>query len=434
MVILYLILGIAIGFALCWFYLKSKPVATDGSAELQTQIAVQAERVQALERDKAELSAKLQTAALQAQTLTADLARTQTMLRSEEESYEKLQRDSDEMREQLRREFENLANRILEEKTDKFTKLNQSNLTDILNPLQIKLREFEQKVDQVYRTEAAERNSLRGEIKNLVDLNQQISKEASNLARALKGDTKKQGNWGELILEKVLEFSGLRKDIEYKMQVSISDADGRRLQPDAIVYLPDSKHIVVDAKVSLVAYERYIASVTDEERDICLADHISSVKSHIKNLSDKNYSSLSDLDAPDFTLLFMPIESSFGLAIQADNELFNYAWERKIVIVSPSTLLATLRTIASIWKQERQTKNAIEIADRAGKMYDKFVGFMEDLVAVGKKMDEAKKGYEGAMNKLTSGTGNLVRQSEQLKELGAKATKQIQPSLLDRSE
>ncbi len=309
----------------------------------------------------------------------------------------------------------------------------QQAIQELVTPLQTKIRDFEQKVDEVYRTEAAERNSLRGEIKSLVELNHQISKEASNLANALKGDTKKQGNWGELILEKVLEFSGLRKDHEYKLQVSQQDDDGKRLQPDAIIYLPENKHIIIDAKVSLVAYDRYVSAQTDEERSIALLDHITSVKNHIKMLSEKNYPSLPELDAPDFTLLFMPIESSFGVAVQADNELFGYAWDRKIVIVSPSTLLATLRTISSIWKQERQTKNALEIADRAGKMYDKFVGFVDDMISVGKRMDDAKTAYGGAMNKLSTGTGNLVRQSEQLKEMGAKATKQLPTAILDRA-
>ncbi len=310
---------------------------------------------------------------------------------------------------------------------------NRGSFLDLVTPFQTRLLDFEKKVDEVYRTEASERNTLRGEIITLVKLNEQISKEASNLTMALKGDTKKQGNWGELILEKVLEFSGLRKGDEYKLQVSQQDGDGRRQQPDAIIYLPENKHIIVDAKVSLVAYDRYVSAQTDEERNAALLEHITSVKNHIKSLSDKNYPSLPGLDAPDFTLLFMPIESSFGHAVQADNELFAYAWDRKIVIVSPSTLLATLRTISSIWKQERQTKNALDIADRAGKMYDKFVGFVDDMINVGKKMDDAKTSYGGAMNKLSSGSGNLVRQSEQLKEMGAKATKQLPGTLLDRA-
>lgn len=434
MTIVFLIIGIALGGLVCWLYLKSKPhPAEKERSELTRQIAVLSERSETLEREKTQLGQQLDAGRLQAQTLTADIARSQALLKAEQENYEKLQRDSDEMREQLRREFENLANKILEDKTEKFTKLNQTNLNDILTPLKTKLAEFEQKVDSTYRSEAAERNSLRGEIKNLVELNQQLSKEATNLSRALKGDAKQQGNWGELILEKVLEYSGLRKGEEYKTQESFASENGRQ-RPDVIVYLPDNKHLIIDSKVSLTAYDRCISAETDEERATALADHISSVRSHIKGLAEKSYQNINGLNQPDFVLLFMPIESSFGLAVQADNDLFSFAWEKKIVIVSPSTLLATLRTISSIWKQERQTRNALDIADRAGKMYDKFVGFMDDLVSVGKKMDDAKKGYEGAMNKLTTGSGNLVRQSEQLKEMGAKATKALPGPLLERAE
>jgi len=312
-------------------------------------------------------------------------------------------------------------------------KENRGSFLDLVTPFQTRLHEFEKKVDEVYRTEASERNSLRGEIKNLVELNQQISKEASNLASALKRDTKKQGNWGELILEKVLEFSGLRKGMEYKLQEGVKNNDGQSRFPDAIVYLPENKHIIIDSKVSLIAFERYCSAESEEQRSEALLQHIGSVKKHIKDLCETDYPSLPAMDSPEFTLLFMPIESSFGLAIQADNELFEFAWNRKVVIVSPSTLLATLRTIASIWKQERQTKNALDIADRAGKMYDKFVGFVDDMISVGKKMDDAKSAYGGAMNKLSSGSGNLVRQSEQLKDMGAKATKQLPAQLLDRA-
>ncbi len=371
----------------------------------------------------------------------------EAQLKAEHSNFERLK----EARDEFANQFEAISKRVLTTNSDSFLTLAQQSLgkyqeaakgdlaqrhqaiQELVTPLQTKIRDFEQKVDEVYRTEAAERNSLRGEIKNLVELNQQISKEASNLANALKGDTKKQGNWGELILEKVLEFSGLRKGEEYKLQDNFRDEQGERKIPDAIIYLPDKKHIIIDAKVSLIAYERYVSAPTDEERSTALADHITSVKSHIKALSDKNYPALPGLDAPDFTLLFMPIESSFGLAVQADNELFSFAWDKKIVIVSPSTLLATLRTISSIWKQERQTKNALEIADRAGKMYDKFVGFVDDMISVGKRMDDAKTSYSGAMNKLSTGTGNLVRQSEQLKEMGAKATKQLPTAILDRA-
>ncbi len=415
--------------------------------EDRARLNEKAEQIPTLQRTIEARERTLESAERQINDLNAENARLMAELDADRRNFEKLK----DARDELANQFEAISKKVLTTNSDSFLTLAQQSLgkyqeaakgdlaqrqqaiQELVTPLQIKIRDFEQKVDEVYRTEAAERNSLRGEIKNLVELNQQISKEASNLAMALKGDTKKQGNWGELILEKVLEFSGLRKGEEYKLQVSQQDDDGRRQQPDAIIYLPDKKHIIIDAKVSLVAYDRYVAAQTDEERSSALLDHVASVKNHIKLLSDKNYPALPDLDTPDFTLLFMPIESSFGLAVQADSELFGYAWDRKIVIVSPSTLLATLRTISSIWKQERQTKNAIDIADRAGKMYDKFVGFVEDMLTIEKKMDDAKTAYSGAMNKLSSGTGNLVRQSEQLKEMGAKATKQLPATLLDRS-
>jgi DNA recombination protein RmuC len=458
--ILYSLLGFLLGLVLCFVILQRKirilesalagerNIREESAQELQTvrekiaglesenkRIAIVdeerrklTEAVRLLEGDRGRLGAianevenlrQIRDAAdKQIQRLNSENAELREQKKAMEVWYEKAKSDFTGM-------FATLSQNALKE--------NRGSFLDLVTPFQTRLHEFEKKVDEVYRTEASERNSLRGEIKNLVELNQQISKEASSLANALKGDTKKQGNWGELILEKVLEFSGLRKGEEYKLQVSHQDDDGKRLQPDAIIYLPENKHIIVDAKVSLVAYDRYVSAQSDEDRSAALLDHIASVKKHIRELSEKNYPSLPGIDTPDFTLLFMPIESSFGHAVQADNELFAYAWDRKIVIVSPSTLLATLRTISSIWKQERQTKNALEIADRAGKMYDKFVGFVEDMISVGKKMDDAKTSYGGAMNKLSSGAGNLVRQSEQLKEMGAKATKQLPGILLDRA-
>ncbi|MBI3502258.1 MAG: DNA recombination protein RmuC [Bacteroidetes bacterium] len=365
--------------------------------------------------------------------LTRELATQTTINKSLEEKLKSQKVEVENLKKSFSSEFENLANKILEEKSKKFAEQNKTNLENILNPLKENITKFEKKVDETYRTEANERNSLKGEIKMLMTLNKQISEEANNLAKALKGDAKKQGNWGEIILEKVLERSGLQKGIEYEMQVSMNTEDGKHLQPDVIVKLPDNKHIVIDSKVSLTAYESFCNVTVDEEREKYLQSHITSVKTHIKGLSEKNYHSLNGINSPDFVLLFMPIESSFSLAVQADNELFNYAWERKIVIVSPSTLLATLRTISSIWKQERQTHNALEIARQSGELYDKFVGFLGDLVEVGKKMDATKKTYEDAMNKFSSGRGNLIKRAETIKELGAKTTKDIPPSLIERA-
>ena len=331
-------------------------------------------------------------------------------------------------------EFENLSSKILEEKSLKFVEQNRTNLDVILTPLREKIKDFEQKVEQSYKIESAERHTLKGEIKNLIELNKQISDEANNLARALKGDTKKQGNWGEVILERILERSGLVKGSEYEVQYNTTNEEGRRIQPDIIINLPDNKHIVIDSKVSLVAYDAMVNASTDEDREKYLRDHILSVRSHIKGLSEKNYQTSIGINTPDFVLLFMPIESSFGLAVQADNELFTFAWDRKIVIVSPSTLLATMKTISSIWKQERQTRNAIEIARQGGALYDKFKNFVDDLIEVGTKMNGAKKSYEDAMNKLSSGSGNLVKRVEDLKKLGAKSTKDLPPSILEKAQ
>lgn len=365
--------------------------------------------------------------------LTRDLATQTAINKGLEEKLNKQMAELNNLQKTFTSEFENLANKILDEKSRKFTEQNKANLDAILNPLKENITKFEKKVDETYKSEASERNSLKGEIKALVTLNKQISEEANNLAKALKGDTKKQGNWGEIILEKVLERSGLQKGAEYEMQVSITGDDSKRVQPDAVIYLPDKKHIIIDAKVSLVAYESFVNAQNEEDREKNLQLHVLSVKNHIKGLSEKNYQSLGALNTPDFVLLFMPIESSFSLAVQADNELFNYAWERKIVIVSPSTLLATLRTIASIWKQERQTRNALEIAKQSGDLYDKFVGFVDELIAVGKKMNDAKVSYDEAMKKLSSGKGNLVRRAETIKELGAKTTKDLPSALIERA-
>ncbi|MBI4929465.1 MAG: DNA recombination protein RmuC [Bacteroidetes bacterium] len=401
MEIVLLIIGLAIGTLIGWLLAKFNQAPNSSN-----------DKVVDLTRELA--------------TQTANNKGLEEKLNSQKEEFSALQKT-------FTNEFENLANKIFEDKSKKFTEQNKTNLENILNPLKENITKFEKKVDDTYKAEASERNSLKGEIKSLVTLNKQISEEANNLAKALKGDSKKQGNWGEIILEKVLERSGLQKGVEYEMQVSLTADDGKRVQPDVIIHLPDKKHIVVDSKVSLVAYELFVNAQTDEEREKNLQAHITSVKNHIKGLSEKNYQALGQLNTPDFVLLFMPIESSFSLAVQADNEIFNFAWERKIVIVSPSTLLATMRTIASLWKQERQTRNAIEIARQSGELYDKFVGFLGDLIEVGKKMDATKKTYEEAMNKFSGGRGNLIRRAETIKELGAKTTKDIPQSLLERA-
>ncbi|MBK7850813.1 MAG: DNA recombination protein RmuC [Bacteroidetes bacterium] len=439
MQIVFLITGIVIGAILMWFYSKNKGHAEQEALNL---------RINELDKERSVLADRVEQTLLQTENarkqnekerqeyvqLNALLAQQETTNKNLQEKLMLQKEELESLQQRFTKEFENLANKILDEKSQKFTEQNKTQLDIILNPLKDKIRDFEQKVDNAYKAESAERNSLKGEIKSLVELNKQISEEANNLVKALKGDTKKQGNWGELILEKILERSGLIKDEEYKMQVSAQNEIGNRIQPDAVIYLPDSKHIIVDSKVSLVAYEAMVNAPDEEIREQSLREHVLSVRSHIKGLSEKSYQSSADFTSPDFVLLFMPIESSFGMAVQADNELFNFAWDRKIVIVSPSTLLATLRTISSIWKQERQTRNAMEIARQGGALYDKFKNFVDDLIEVGKKMDGAKTSYSEAMNKLSTGNGNIVKRIEDLRKLGAKATKELPPSLVERAE
>lgn len=335
------------------------------------------------------------------------------------------------LQQKFKMEFEHIANQILEEKTSKFTANNKANMDLILSPLKENIKAFEEKVDRVYKAESDERNILKGVISQLMDQSKQIQEDANNLTKALKGDNKKQGNWGEVILERVLERSGLVKDQEYRIQSSFSTATGNRVQPDVIIDLPEDKHIVVDSKVSLIAYEKYVTAETEEEREIFVKQHLLSLKNHIQDLSSKNYQALYQINSPDFVLLFIPIESSFGIAVQKDAELFSYAWERKVVIVSPSTLLATLRTISSIWKQERQNRNVLEIARLSGSMYDKFVGFVTDMESIGRNIRQSQDAYDKAIGKLSTGTGNLANTADKIKKLGAKTTKQIDRKFLD---
>jgi DNA recombination protein RmuC len=345
--------------------------------------------------------------------------------KSQQEKIQEQKIEVDQIRKDFQLEFQNIANKLLDEKSQKFIETNRTNLDILLNPLKENIKAFEEKVEKVYNMEAAERNTLKGVITQLMDLNKLISNEAQNLTKALKGDNKKQGNWGEVILEKVLERSGLVKDREYRLQASIVGLDGLRLQPDAIIDLPDDKHLVIDSKVSLVAYERLVNAETEEERKLYSKQHVESIRSHVNGLSAKNYHDLYQINSPDFVLLFVPIESSFSFAVQIDAELFSDAWDKRVVIVSPSTLLATLRTIASIWKQERQNRNVLEIARLSGVMYDKFVGFVGDMEGIGKNIKQSQNAYDSAFNKLVDGNGNLTKTAEKIKSLGAKANKQI---------
>lgn len=327
--------------------------------------------------------------------------------------------------------FENLAQKIFEEKSRRFTEQNQTGLDGLLRPLREQLKDFHDKVDKAYATESGERAVLKEHLARLERLNQQISDDAVNLTRALKGDRKLQGNWGELILEKVLEESGLRRGHEYETQVSTSNEDGQRLIPDVIIRLPENRDIVIDSKVSLVAYERYCSSDDAAERERALRDHVQSLRQHIRGLSDKGYTHLAGVRTLDFVFLFMPVEAAFLLAVEADAELFSEAFSRRIVIVSPTTLLATLRTVASIWQFEKQNRNTEEIVAAAGLLHDKFVGFIDNMKRIGHALNQGQAAYEDAFKQLSEGRGNMIVSVAKLQKLGARTRKQLPADLLE---
>ncbi len=351
-----------------------------------------------------------------------------------EEKLQENKAEVEKLQEKFSKEFEILASKILEEKSVKFTEQNKENLKNILSPLQEKIQTFERKVEDTHKESIDYHAALRQQILGLKDLNLQMSKDTINLTKALKGDSKMQGNWGELVLERVLEKSGLEKDREYFVQQSFTNAEGKRILPDVVINLPDGKKMVIDSKVSLTAYEQFVNSDDDYEKSQFLKEHVNSLKRHIEQLSEKRYEDIYKIESPDFVLLFIPIEPAFAVALNTDNQLYNKAFERNIVIVTPTTLLATLRTIDSMWNNEKQQRNAIEIARQAGALYDKFEGFIADLTNVGKKMDEAKAEYRGAMNKLFEGKGNLIVSVEKLKKMGAKSKKSLPQNIIERAE
>ena len=334
-------------------------------------------------------------------------------------------------REELTHQFKNLANDILEEKSKRFSEQNQQSLGQLLDPLKTKLQEFQGKVEQVYVQEGKDRSALAEQVRQLMELNKTVSQEANNLTKALKGSNKTQGNWGELVLERVLESSGLRKGEEYDVQESHTLEDGRRLQPDVVVHLPDDRHLVIDAKATLVAYEDYANAEDDKHRDAALKRHLDAVRSHIKGLSDKNYQDLYGLKSLDFVLMFVPIEPAFMLAVTHDRELYMDAWNKNVLLVSPSTLLFVVRTVANLWRQEAQTRNAQDIAKRGAELYDKLAGFVEDMESLGTRLNQAQKDYDGALNKLSTGRGNLIRQAEMLKKLGVKPSKTLPAPMVE---
>ncbi|MFO7761295.1 MAG: DNA recombination protein RmuC [Thermodesulfobacteriota bacterium] len=334
-------------------------------------------------------------------------------------------RDFEDQEKRMAKEFENLAGRILEEKGERFARQNRESLDEILKPVQEQLGEFRKRLDHIHSEDTRDRSSLREQLKNLSELNQQMNREACNLTRALKGDNRVQGVWGEMILEKVLEQSGLRKGKEYEVQGGFYDSENRLLKPDVIIHLPEDKDVVVDSKVSLVAYNKYTSLQDSRERQAALREHVQAVRSHIKGLGSKDYSGLKGLRSLDFVLMFMPIDAAFMAAFQEEERLFNEAFEKKIVIVTPTTLLATLRTIENIWRYERQNENSRNIAERAGRLYDKFCLFLEDIEKIGKQLNTVHSTYDSALNRLSRGRGNLIQQAETFRELGVRVKKEL---------
>jgi len=442
------LLGLLTGFILTYIFINQKVKSRKAEfekliekrstatltekMELEKQLGIITERVSSLQKEKDEVAGKWETvqkekaeAELKIATLKSDYSHLQERLDNERKEVGKLQ-------EKFKTEFQNMANAILKQNTREFNETSHKNLSDLLNPLKEKITDFEKKVEETYQKGKIDQTVLKEELKRLQEMNMKLGEEAGNLTKALKSDPKKQGNWGEVVLERILERSGLNKNEEYFLQYTAKGEDGNILRPDVLIKLPEEKHLIIDSKVSLTAFQQYIAAEEeDKQKEQFLKQHLLSIRNHVKELSEKNYHNLKELNTPDFVLMFMPVEPAFGAAVQADPDLFNFAWEKRIVIVSPTTLLATLRTVASIWSHEKQTRNALEIAQQGGKLYDKFEGFLKDLEKIGDNLDKAQASYTEAHKKLASGRGNLLNQVEKLKNMGAKATKQIDRKYLE---
>ena len=411
------------------------------SSKLNSENAFLEEKIKSISQQMVQYENQIQNIVLERDALRNEKEAITIQLTKKEADFDHLlernkeQKDEvEKLQDKFTKEFENLANKILDEKSNKFTEQNKENMKNILLPLQDKIQLFEKKVEDTHKESIDYHAALRQQILGLSEMNAQMSKETLNLTKALKGDSKMQGNWGELVLERVLEKSGLEKDREYYVQQSHTTTDGSRVFPDVVINLPDGKKMIVDSKVSLTAYEKYINEEDENLKNGWLKEHVSSVKRHVEQLGEKNYHELYQMESPDFVLLFIPIETAFALASNEDITLYNKAFEKNIVIVTPSTLLATLRTIDSMWANQKQQENAFEIARQAGALYDKFQGLMEDLIKIGKRIDESKSEYGLAMNKLFEGKGNLINSVEKLKKMGAKAKKSLPENVIKKAE
>jgi len=430
LMILITILAVAAGFAAGWIVQSKKlqQLNEDSVASLQEQqkVASAAENQLSITNETLRLkSEQLESVLKNLQEATQLLEQRgmeiATLKTANENLMEKLQNQKteiEELQKKLTSEFENIATRILKERSEDFTTSNHKNLSLILDPLKEKIALFEKKVEETYDKDLRDKISLKEEIKKLTELNTQVSDEANNLTKALKGEVKTQGNWGEVILERVLERSGLIKGEEYDTQVDILNNEGQHQRPDVVVYLPDKKHIIIDSKVSLTAYEQSVSAETPQQQDAFLKKHIASLRSHIKELNEKNYQNAAQLNSPDFVLMFLPIEASFSVAVQNDFDLYQFAWDKKVVIVSPTTLLATLQTVSFIWRQENQNRNAKEIARLSKTLHDKFISFTEDMNRIKQNIDKASEAYNEALKKMKDGKGNIIRTAEKIHELG----------------
>ena len=397
--------------------------------ERQNQLGL---TIEELKHNLAKIESEREEIRREKELLTSELAIRNTEFENLQQLSLKRDEEIELRQEQLRKDFELLATKILDEKSEKFTLQNKENIKNILTPLQDKIKTFEEKVDLTQKESISMHSALKEQLLGLKDLNQQMTKETTNLTRALKGDSKMQGNWGELVLERVLEKSGLEKDREYFVQQSFTLPDGSRVLPDVVLHLPDQKKMIIDSKVSLTDYERFV-NAEDEDKSLFLKAHVNSIRKHVDQLSEKNYQDLYDIESPDFVLMFIPIEPAFAVAVNTDNSLYNTAFEKNIVIVTPSTLLATLRTIDSMWNNEKQQQNAIEIAKQAGRLYDQFVNLTDDLLKVGNQLNTVKGSYDTTMKKLT-GKGNLLTKVESIKKLGVKANKHLNENLLKKAD
>lgn len=427
-VIVFSVVGFGLGKYVAGLKQQNQKQHTESEKQ---QLASRLEEAQKTHLQREETLKELQQ---EKEKLLIEVTRKDSALTNLEAKQSEQKAELEKLQEKFQKEFENLAQKILDEKTQKFTAQNKENLLNILNPLQEKIKSFEQKVETTHKESIDYHAALRQQILGLKELNVQITKETTNLTKALKGESKSQGNWGELVLERVLEKSGLEKGREYEVQQSFTNEEGRRLQPDVLVHLPDDKKLIIDSKVSLTSYERFVNAEEEDQRNQALKEHLLSIRRHVEQLSQKRYEDLLAENTPDFVLMFIPIEPAFALAVNTEPTLYTQAFDKNIIIVTPATLLATLRTVESMWTTRKQQENAFEIARQAGALYDKFEGFVSDLIKIGKKMDEAKVEYKNAMNKLTEGRGNLVNSVEKLKKMGVKAKKALPENLLERAD